>query len=51
MYDSQKGHYVQSFFEGDTNVVAEKKYLYRNEFNDEWQVGPVSGGEDVWYGW
>jgi len=48
-YDSQKGHYVQSFFEGGVaHLDLERKYLYRNDDYDEWQLGPVSGGDDVW---
>ena len=48
-YDSQKDHYVQSFFEGGVaHLDLERKYLYRNDDYDEWQLGPVSGGDDVW---
>ena len=46
-YDSQKDHYVQS----TSNDVSdtEPKYLYQHpDYNDEWQVGPVSGGFEAW---
>ena len=49
-YDSQKGHYIQAFFENhhSENPNVEKKYLYINEDYGEWQLGPVPGGEEAW---